>query len=128
MDDCAGASGLLPLTCTSSRPRPDVCVVRPVGELDIATAPLLAEYLREHSADRPAELVLDLSGVTLLAAPGVAVIVGAAHHRDDVHGRLHLTGVAGNRPVEQVLDLTGVAALVDVRPTVAALLAELEDH
>jgi anti-anti-sigma factor len=127
MDDCAGASGLLPLTCTSSRPRPDVCVVRPVGELDIATAPLLAEYLREHSADRPAELVLDLSAVTLLAATGVGMIVRAAHNHDGVHGRLHLTGVTGNRPVQRVLDLTGVAALVDVRPSVVALLEELGD-
>lgn len=124
-DDRAGSPGLLPLTCTVSRPRPHVCLVHLVGELDIATAPLLGAHLREHTADRPAELVLDLDAVTLLAATGVGLIVGAARNQDGVHGRLHLTGVIGNRPVERVLALTGVRALVDVRPSLTALLEEL---
>lgn len=128
MDDCGRSHGLLPLTCTASRPRPGVCVVQVAGELDIATAPLLADYLREQTTDHPAELVLDLAPLTLLSATGVTVIVSALHDRDGIHGRLHVTGVTGNRAVERVLDLTGVRALVDVRPSVGALLEELEQR
>ena len=128
MDDSARSHGLLPLTCSAGRPRPDVCVVHLAGELDLATAPLLADYLREHTADGPAELVLDLTAVTLLAATGVALIVTALHNHDGIQGRLHLTGVSGNRPVERVLDLTGVGHLVDVRPSVGTLLDELDEH
>jgi hypothetical protein len=34
----------------------------------------------------------DLSGVTLLAAAGLALILTALHNDNDIHGRLHLTG------------------------------------
>lgn len=125
MNDHARSEGLLPLTCTSSRPRPDVCVVHLAGELDIATAPLLAEYLREHTADDPAELVIDLTAVTLLAATGVGLIAAALHNGDGIHGRLHLTGVTGNRPVERVLALTGMSPILDIHNSVATLLNEL---
>ena len=97
MSDSTRSDGLLPLRCTASRPRPDVCVAVLEGELDMATAPFLGEYLREHTATRPTELVLDLSGVTLLAAAGLALIVTALHNDNDIPGRLHLTGVTGNR-------------------------------
>ena len=69
MGDFIRSEGLLPLRCTVSRPAPQVCVAHLVGELDMATAPLLAHHLREQTATRPTELVLDLGDVTLL--PGV---------------------------------------------------------
>jgi hypothetical protein len=72
------ASGTLPVRCTRSRPRSDVCVAHLAGELDIATVPVVAEYLRREAATRPAELLLDLSGVTHLAAAGLAGRDGAA--------------------------------------------------
>ena len=122
MNDHARSEGLLPLTCRSSRPRPDVCVVHLAGELDIATTPLLAAYLREHTADDPAELVIDLTAVTLLAAIGVGLIATALHNGDGIRGRLHLTGVIGNRPVERVLALTGMSPILDVHNSVATLL------
>ena len=125
MSDYAGSDGLLPLSCRSSRPRPDVCVVHLTGELDIATAPLLAQYLREHTAHHPAELVIDLTAVTLLAATGVGLIATALHNQDGIHGRLHLTGITGNRPVERVLDLTGLSPILDIHNSVATLLNEL---
>ena len=72
------ANGPLPVRCTTSRPRADVCVAQLAGELDIATVPVIAEYLRREAATRPAELLLDLSGVTHLAAAGLAGRDGAA--------------------------------------------------
>ena len=123
MSDPTGSEGLLPLTVTASRPQQDVCLLRVAGELDIATAPLLADHLHEHAGSAEV-LVLDLSGVTLLAASGVALIVNA--HRDgDVPARLHLIGVTDNRPVARVLGLTGVLDLLDVHDDLGGLLAHL---
>jgi anti-anti-sigma regulatory factor len=48
------------------------------GQLDAGSAPFLAEYLGEQTATRPAELVLDLREVTLVAAAGLAHQVEAA--------------------------------------------------
>lgn len=121
MSDVTRSDGLHPLRCSATWPRPGVCVVHVAGELDIATAPLLAAYLREQTACRPAELVLDLAAVTLLAATGLALIVGAQHD-DGVHGRLHLTGVTGNRSVERVLLITGLRSVLDVHDTLDTLL------
>jgi anti-sigma B factor antagonist len=125
MDDFTRSHGLLPLRCTASRPLPHVCVAHLSGELDMATAPLLAEYLCEQTAARPAELVLDLSGVTLLAAAGLALIVAALNNDDGIHGRLHLVGVTGNRPVERVLRLTGLTAVLDVHDNLQTVLDAL---
>jgi anti-sigma B factor antagonist len=125
MDDFTRSDGLLPLSCTASRPRPDVCVTHLTGELDMATAPLLAQYLREHTATRPSDLVLDLGGVTLLAAAGLALIVEALNNGSGIHGRLHLTGVTDNRPVQRVLQLTGLLSVLDVHDDLQTLLHTL---
>ena len=120
MSDSHSSQGLLPLRCHASHPRAGVCVVHLAGELDIATAPVLAEFLRAQTADRPAQLVLDLSGVTFLAAAGVGAI--AALLRDGgALGELHLVGVRGNRPVERALRITGVLPLLRVHDDLTAL-------
>jgi anti-sigma B factor antagonist len=125
MGDFTRSDGLLPLRCTASRPRPHVCVAYLACELDMGTAPFVTEYLREQTGTRPADLVLDLSGVTLLAAAGLALIVNAHKNEDGIHGRLHLTGVVGNRPVARVLQLTGLTQVLDVHDDLQALLDAL---
>jgi anti-sigma B factor antagonist len=114
-----------PIRCTASTPRPDVRAVHLAGELDIATVPLVADCLRQVTASRPAELLLDLAGVTHLSAAGLALIVAAGKGEGGVHGRLHLVGVTGNRPVERPLRLTGLLDDLDVHPDVPAALAAL---
>ena len=126
MSDFTRSEGLLPLRCSADWPRPDVCVVRLAGALDMATTPIVADYLREQTAPCPAELIVDLGGVTLLAATAVALIANALHDADGIHGRLHLVGVTGNRPVERVLELTGLRALLDVHDSIPALLDRLD--
>jgi anti-sigma B factor antagonist len=104
-----------------------VCVVHVAGELDMATVPDLADYLRERTASCPEHLVLDMAGVSHLSATGVSLLVNARHNHLDIHGRLRLVGVAENRLVRRVLDLTGVLALLDVHDSLDALLNRL-DH
>lgn len=128
MNDVTRADGLLPLRCTVSWPRPHVCVVQPAGELDIATVPVVVRCLQEQTAGRPTELVLDLGGITLLSAVGVALIVDAQHGDRGIHGRLRLTGVTGNRAVERVLCITGLRPLLDVHDDLPTLLDTLSER
>ena len=114
--------GNLPVRCTTSWPRSDVCVAHLAGELDIATVPLVADYVRRQTATRPTELVLDLSGVTHLGAAGLTLIVLAMSDDGGIHGRLHLVGVTGNRPVERPLQLTGLLAVLDIHDDLQTLL------
>jgi len=106
--DSTRSDGLQALTMSTSWPRPNVCLVRLTGELDLATAPLLADYLREHTAGAPAYLLLDLAAVRFLAAAGVTLIVTAPRNKQGIHGQVHLIGVTDNPPVRRVLDLTKV--------------------
>ena len=100
-------------------------MVHVVGELDIATVPFVADHLRRETANRPAELLLDLTGLTHLAAAGLALIVAAMNNDDGIHGRLHLVGVTGNRPVERALELSGLLAILDIHDDVQSLLEAL---
>ena len=127
MSDSTRSEGLRPLRLTVDRPRPDMCVVHVAGELDMATVPDLADYLRERTASCPEHLVLDMAGVSHLSAVGVSLLVSARQNDLDIHGRLRLIGVAENRVVRRVLALTGVLALLDVHDSLDALLDRL-DH
>jgi anti-anti-sigma factor len=91
----------------------------------MSTAPTVADYLRQETTDRPSELLLDLTEVTLLAAAGQALLVGAMRNDGGIHGRLHLLGVTGNRPVERALRLTGLRSVLDVHDDLQTLLDTL---
>jgi anti-sigma B factor antagonist len=128
MSDVSRSDGLLPLQCVTSWPRPHVCVVHLAGELDIATVPAVARYLRDQTARRPTELVLDLGAVTLLSAVAVGLIVDAQHADRGINGRLRLTGVSDNRPVDRVLRLTGLRPLLDIHDDLQTLLDSIPPH
>jgi anti-anti-sigma factor len=117
----------LPITVTSHWPRPQLCVVQLAGELDIATAPPLIQYLRQETASGCAHLVLDVAGVRFLAAAGISLILAAMHNDNGVRGRLHLVGVTGNHIVARVLHLAGLMPLLDVHDSIEHLL-DYPDH
>ena len=125
MSDATRSDGL-PITVAVHWPRPQVCLVRLRGELDVATVPLLAGLLREHTRPGPDHLVVDLAGVRFLASAGVGLILSAMHNDDGIHGRLHLLGVHRNHMVSRVLDLTGILPLLDIHDTLDELLEHLE--
>jgi anti-anti-sigma factor len=126
MNDSTRSEELAPLTLSAYWPRPDMCVVHVAGELDIATVPDLAEYLRERTVAGPEHLVLDMAGVSLLSAVGIALIESARRNDLDIRGRLRLVGVTENRMVRRVLTLTGVLAAHDVHDSLDALLSRLD--
>jgi anti-anti-sigma factor len=103
----------------------DAAWVRVTGELDIATAPQLAEMLG-RAEERCRRIVLDVRQVTFMDSSGVHVILDA-NVRANAAGR-RLVLVRGPSQVDRVLDLTRTShglKIVDldpVEPPVQALL------
>jgi anti-sigma B factor antagonist len=103
----------------------DAAWVRVTGELDIATAPQLAEMLG-RAEERCQRVVLDLRELTLMDSAGVHVILDATL-RATAAGR-RLVVVRGPWNVDRVLDLAEASdtlAIVDLdsgEPPVLALL------
>jgi anti-anti-sigma factor len=83
-----------------------VVVVRPQGELDIATTPLLDEVLSDL-AGRGASAVLDLGDVAFIDSSGLQTILAA--HATSQRDGFGLTMLPGPPPVMKVFELAGLA-------------------
>ena len=71
----------------------DVIAARIDGELDLATAPYVAEYLRQV-VNRGSRVVLDMSAVTFMDCAGLSELVQAHRRAEHGGGWVHLTGVS----------------------------------
>jgi len=97
----------------------DAVVVWAFGEVDMLTAPRLAEALRAGcvATTPPGPLVIDLSGIRFFSAAGLTVLVATqllCRER-----QVSLRVVANHRSVLLPLRVTGVDALLDVVPALA---------
>jgi anti-anti-sigma factor len=88
-------------------------IVRPAGELDLATAPEVRELLLAVRNERTGRIQLDLGNVTFIDSVGLSMIVSA-------HQRLHEDGVGLEVVVPPMLrrlfDISGLGELLDVVP------------
>ncbi|GAA3249992.1 hypothetical protein GCM10017691_61470 [Pseudonocardia petroleophila] len=84
--------------------------VVPAGELDAACADRFRGVLHECAAAGAALVVVDLAGLRLLSAAGVAVLVDAREVLDACGARLVLT--RATRAATRVLRLTGLDVLL----------------
>jgi anti-anti-sigma factor len=75
------------------------------GELDLATAPLLADHLAAVGAPG-ADVVLDLAGLTFLDSSGVTLLLGAARRAARDGWALRVAGLPEH--ARRVLELCGV--------------------
>jgi anti-sigma B factor antagonist len=92
--------------------RSGVVVVIPKGELDLTTAPMLDEILRDLAA-RHAETLLDLGDLTAMDSAGLRVILSAhATSRRDGFG---LTLAPGTEEVMRLFELSGLAGELPFR-------------
>ncbi len=102
--------------------RDGVCVVKPVGDLDIVTSRELDEALSRLRKTHK-HLVLDLSGVEFMDTSSLAVIVGHWKSLEEAAGSLALagaryqstkslwiTGLADRIPLYQTVELAAEAA------------------
>jgi anti-sigma B factor antagonist len=110
--------------CTLRDGGVDAAWVHVVGELDVATAPLLEHTLRR--AEIWPRLVLDLRELAFMDCGGMSVIIRAGNRATERGRRLVL--VRGPAHVDRVLTLTGasdvleVVDLLPVQPPVQALV------
>ncbi|MDQ7810726.1 STAS domain-containing protein [Amycolatopsis sp. A133] len=68
-----GHHGLL--SFTTARPEPGVAIVAMRGELDLATAPLMADEFDAVRRTRPKSLVVNMSGVVFLSSTGIGTLL-----------------------------------------------------
>ncbi len=87
-----------------TRQTPDALRIVPAGELDLVTAPSLAQALREAEGGDGA-IVLDLGELSFMDSSGLAVVL-AAVRRSDANGR-RLTVRAGDGRARRLLELAG---------------------
>src|SRR5690606_3091768 len=88
--------------------------VTPSGQIDLATAPALADALRQARSGDASEVVVDLTRVDFMDSAGVRVLIDAARETDRGGGRLYLSGAHGW--VARVLEITGVGDFLEVLP------------
>jgi anti-anti-sigma factor len=80
--------------------------VRPIGELDMFTAPQL-EAAIAGTADHPGELVIDLRALTFIDSTGLHIIIKARTESAE-HDR-GFSLIRGQAPVHRVFELSGLA-------------------
>jgi anti-anti-sigma factor len=93
----------------------EVVRVAPAGELDIATAGVLAAELHELRDSGFDCIVLDLRRLTFMDSSGIALIV--AEHRCARSNGHDFTLISGPPAIQRVLELCGVATLLRLEPS-----------
>lgn len=83
-------------------------VVRPHGELDVATVPAVERAALDVWSDGADALVLDLSAVTFFDSSGLQLLIRLKSLADDVAPR-RLALADCSEPVRRVLELTRLA-------------------
>jgi anti-sigma B factor antagonist len=96
------------------RPDRDVIYLKPVGELDLATAPQLRDELLELVATGFMHIVIDLRALLFIDCAGVRLLVEL--NADARRRRWRLSLIQGRACVRRVLELT---ATVDILPLTA---------
>ncbi|MBB5159831.1 STAS domain-containing protein [Saccharopolyspora phatthalungensis] len=88
-----------------------VLLVEVAGEVELLNAPQVESELMAALDERPAVLVLDISGVTFLSSAGLAVLVRGRHRAGErTRFRVVANGAATLRPIQ----LTGLDQEIDV--------------
>ena len=91
-------------------------IVRPVGEVDVFTAPLLRERLVELVEGGARRLIVDLSEVSFLDSTGLAVLVGVWQRMRNHDGFFAVA--AANERIERVLRTTRLDESLKLHRTV----------
>jgi anti-sigma B factor antagonist len=87
-------------------------IVRPTGELDLATVPILEQSLHELRAAGFRLLVLDLRAITFMDSTGLRLLLGEAQGAAQDGYELEI--VAESEPVQRLLALTGAATRLPI--------------
>ncbi|WP_410643934.1 STAS domain-containing protein [Amycolatopsis sp. lyj-346] len=99
------------LSFRTSRPEPGVAVVAIRGEMDLATAPRMADELDTVHREAPRRLVLDMSGVAFLSSTGIGALLNL--HRECQCGDTDLALIPSSL-VRRVLTVVGLAEVFTI--------------
>lgn len=100
--------------------RRGVAVVRLVGEVDLATVPLLSERLQALDAAGQTRFVVDLDGVGFVDSTGLGVLIGALKRSRSRGGSMSL--VCSDEQLLHVLEATGLDSVFPVHTDLDAAL------
>jgi len=92
-----------------------VPVVSVVGEIDVATAPLLRERLRDRMDAGSSTVVVDLLDVTFLDSTALGVLVGAVKRCHEAGGELRL--VVDQPRILKLFEITGLTDVFSIHST-----------
>ena len=84
------------------------------GELDLATAPRLAEAAESQLSQQPQFLVVDLTDTTFLDSSGARELARIARRAAEGGVALEVICPRANRPVRLVVDLLELRAVVPI--------------
>ena len=87
------------------------------GELDLLTAPQLAQEVERALDDAPPLLAIDLTATTFIDSSGARELARAARAAGRSGTVVQVVCPPDNRPVRLVIDLLDLAALVPVLPS-----------
>jgi len=103
----------------------DCAVLQVTGEVDVYTAPMLREQMRELSAKGAVHVIADLSRVDFLDSTGLGALVGGLKRlREGARGSLAL--VISTPRILRIFQITGLTKALAVQPSVEdAITADL---
>jgi anti-sigma B factor antagonist len=94
----------------------DRAIVQVAGEVDVYTAPMLREQIRDLAAKGAAHLIVDLTEVEFLDSTGLGALVGGLKRVRDVGGSLAL--VISTPRILRVFEITGLTSVLAVQGSV----------
>jgi len=100
----------------------EVVVVNLAGRLDTSTATDF-DFAMEPHADKPARILLDLSGIQYVSSAGLRVFLMLAKKLQKAQGKLVLCGL--NPTVREVFDIAGFSKILQIEPDRSAGLQRL---
>jgi anti-sigma B factor antagonist len=100
-------------------------IVEVSGVIDVACSLELRDALASLLGTAGANVLLDLSGVSLIDSSGIGILVGAHRQADASGAKLVLAAPAG--PAARVFELTRTNKLLRIEPTVEQGLAALRE-
>ena len=104
---------------TPSKDPPSVLPLE--GEIDLHVSPSVTASLNAMIAEKPGQLVVDLSRVTYIDSAGLAALIGAKQNVEAYGGKFALAGL--QETVRSIFEISRLDQVFRIFPDVDAALA-----